>query len=101
MSFENRNSYTKILTNDDMEVTNKSADLNRCNIASDTSDGNKEKDTILNKNLENGKEQEKCNGVKIECNTKENVISSYGFSKVYTWNNNFLEGLERKFETYF
>ena len=84
MSFENKNIYTKILTNDDMEVANKSADLNRCNIASDTSDGNTEKDTILNKNLESGKEQDKCNGVKIESNTKENVLSGYGFSKVYT-----------------
>ena len=57
MSFENKNSYTKILVNDDMEVANKSMDLNRCNITSDKSDGNKEKDTILNKNLENGKER--------------------------------------------
>ena len=96
MSFENKNSYTKILVNDDMEVANKSMDLNRCNITSDKSDGNKEKDTILNKNLENGKErkQEKCNGVMtVDHNTKENVLSGYGFSKVFTWNYNFLEGL--------
>ena len=47
MSFENKNSYTKILVNDDMEVANKSMDLNRCNITSDKSDGIKENDTIL------------------------------------------------------
>ena len=51
---------------------------------------------LLNKNLENGKErkQEKCNGVTtVDHNTKENVLSGYGFSKVFTWNYNFLEGL--------
>lgn len=84
MSFENKNSYTKILVNDDMEVANKSMDLNRCNITSDKSDGIKEKDTILNKNLENVKErkQEKCNGaMTVDYNNKENVLSGYGFSK--------------------
>ena len=89
MSFENKNSYTKILVNDDMEVENKPTDLNRCNITSDESDGKKEKDAILNKNLENGKEpkQEKSNGIKtIDSNAKEVVLSGYGFSKVYASN---------------
>ena len=41
------------MVNDDMEVANNSMDFNRCNIKSDKSDGIKENDTILNKNLEN------------------------------------------------
>ena len=95
MSFENKNSYTKILVNDDMEVANKPTDLNRSSFTSDKSDGIKENNTILDKNLENGKEpkREKSNGIKtIDSNTKENVLSGYGFSKVYARNYNFLKG---------
>ena len=86
MSFENKNSYTKILVNDDMEVVNKPTDLNRCNITSDNADGKKENNMILHKNYENGKEtkQEKSNDVKsIISNTRENVLGGYGFCKVH------------------
>ena len=101
MSFENKNSYTKILVNDDMEVVNKPTDLNRCNITSEKSDGKKENNMILNKNFENGKEtkQEKSNDIKsIISNSKRNVLGGYGFCKVHDWDYTFLESMH--FSTY-